>query len=120
MLGETHNKTLTKQKIKNIVNNVELQDVKIFESTHPVKCIFCRDKFECENPRNEKIITQSLKEIDDALKRLKDHTDLKSRTRLEEEGERLRERIMKLGVSSASQLFIVGRKYSMRAHAGSD
>lgn len=110
LLGKTHNKTFTKQEIKNIVNNIKLKEVKIFESTHPVKCIFCKDKFECENPRNVKVITQSLKEIDDALKRLKGHDELTPRARLEEEGEELRERIMTFGVSSAAQLFIVGIK----------
>ena len=59
LLGKAHNKTLTKQKIKNIANNIKLKEVKISESTHPVKCIFCMDKFECENPRNAKTITQS-------------------------------------------------------------
>jgi len=110
LLGVTHNKTFTKQKIKDIVNNLRLKEVEVFESTHYVKCLFCEDKFECEDPKNEKTINQSIKGIDDALDRLKNHPDLRTRTRLKEKGEKLKERIKKSGSAPASHLFFVGKK----------
>ena len=110
LLGVTHNKTFTKQKIKDVVDNLKLKEVEVFESTHYVKCLFCEEKFECEDPKNEKAINQSIEEIDDALDRLKNHPDLRTRTRLEEEGEKLKERIRKFGSAPASHLFFVGKK----------
>ena len=110
LLGVTHNKTLTKQKIKNLVGRLKLKKVEVFESTHYVKCLFCEDKFECEDPKNEKIIKQSIKEIDDNLRRLTEYPDLKTRNRLKEEGEKLKERINKFGSAEASHLFFIGKK----------
>jgi len=110
LLGSTHNKTFTKQKIKDIANDLKLKEVEVFESTHYVKCLFCEEKLECEDPKNEKTINQSIKEIDNALDRLKNHPDLRTRTRLEEEGERLKEKIKKFGSAPASHLFFVGKK----------
>jgi len=110
LLGVTHNRTLSKQKTKDVVNNLKLKEVEVFESTHYVKCLFCKDKFECENPKNEEIINQSIKEINDALDRLKKHSYMRARNRLKEEGEKLRERVNKFGSAPASHLFFIGRK----------
>jgi len=110
LLDVTHNKTLTKQKIKVIVNNLKLKKIEIFESTHYVKCLFCEDRFECEDPKTKKIVNQSIKEIDDNLCRLEEHPELISRTRLKEEGEKLKERIKKFGSAPASHLFFIGKK----------
>lgn len=54
LLGVTHNKTLTKRKIRDIVSSLKLKEVEIFESTHYVKCLFCEDKFICEDPKHKK------------------------------------------------------------------
>lgn len=110
LLGVSHSETLTRQRIKDFVNNLELKEVEIFESTHYVKCLFCEEKLACENPKNEKTINQSIKEIDDALDRLKKHADFKARNRLKQEGEKLKERIKKFGSAPASNLFIIGKK----------
>jgi len=110
LLGVSHNETLTKQKIKDVVNNLELKEVEVFESTHYVKCLSCKDKFKCEDPKNEEIINQSIKEIDDVFDRLRKHSDLKVRNRLMEEGEKLRERVKEFGSAPASNLFIIGKK----------
>ena len=67
LLGVTHNKTLTRRNIKDIVSNLRLKEVEIFESTHYVKCLFCENKFACEDPRSKKIIKQAIKEINNAL-----------------------------------------------------
>jgi len=110
LLGVTHNKTLTKQKIVDLVGRLKLKKVEVFESIHYVKCLFCEEKFECEDPKNEEIIKQSIKEIDDNLRRLTEYPDLKTRNRLKEEGEKLKERINKFGIAEASHLFFIGKK----------
>ena len=110
LLGATHNRTLTRRKIKDIVSNLKLKEVEVFESTHYVNCLFCEDKFKCEDPKNEEIINQSIKEINDALDRLKKHSYMRARNRLKEEGEKLRERVNKFGSAPASHLFFIGRK----------
>ena len=110
LLGDTHNKTLTKQKIKDIVSRLGLKEVEEFESTHYVECLFCDKRFECENPKNQKIVNQAIKEVDDNLRRLEEHPDLKMRTRLKGEGEKLKERIKKFGSADAAHLFTIGKK----------
>ena len=110
LLGVTHNKTLTKRKIRDIVSSLKLKEVEIFESTHYVKCLFCEDKFICEDPKHKKIVNQSIKEIDDNLRRLEEHPNLKTRNRLKEEGEKLKGRIKKFGSAPASHLFCIGKK----------
>lgn len=116
LLGIPHYKTLTKQKLKSIVSSLRLKEVEIFESTHPVKCLFCEDKFECDDPKNEKFINQSIKGIDDELDRLTKHLNVKPLQEdpnvklLQEEGKKLKVRIRKFGISLASHLFCVGKK----------
>lgn len=105
-----HNKTLTKQRIEDTVNDLSLEGVEIFESTHYVKCLFCEDMFECKDPKSKHVIKQATKEIDDALDRLRKHSDPKVRARLEGEGEKLRERVKKYGSAPASYLFCIGKK----------
>jgi ubiquinone/menaquinone biosynthesis C-methylase UbiE len=110
LLGITHNKTLTKQRITNIVNSLELRELEVFDSTHPVDCPFCKRKHECEDPKNQATFHNLIKEIDDAFKRIENYSDLETRNRLKEEGERIKETIAKSGSASASYLFMVGRK----------
>ncbi|MFB0514763.1 MAG: hypothetical protein ACETVQ_04215, partial [Candidatus Bathyarchaeia archaeon] len=78
--------------------------------THYVKCLFCEDKFVCEDPKSKTTVNQCIKEIDDDLRRLKEHPDLKTRTRLRKDGEKLKERIKKFGSTPASHLFCIGQK----------
>ncbi len=116
LLGIPHYKTLTKQKLKSIVSNLRLKEFEIFESTHLVKCLFCKDKFECDDLKNEKFINQSIKGIDDELGRLKNHLNVKPLHEnpnvklLQDEGEKLKVRIRKFGISLASHLFCIGKK----------
>ena len=58
----------------------------------------------------EKIIKLKIKGIDNALDRLKNHPDLKTKNRLKEEGENLRDRLKKSGSAEASHLFFIGKK----------
>jgi len=110
LLGITHNRTLTRRKIKDIVSNLKLREVEAFESTHYVRCLFCEDKFACFDSKSIKFINQAIREIDNALDRLGRYPDLKTRDRLEEEGSRLKERVEKLGSAAASHLVFIGKK----------
>jgi SAM-dependent methyltransferase len=109
LLGITHNKAFTRQRIMDIVNGLELRMLEVFDSTHSIDCLFCERKFECEDPKNPTTFHDSIKEIDDALKRIENHSDLETRNRLREEGERIKETIAKSGSAAASYLFIIGK-----------
>jgi ubiquinone/menaquinone biosynthesis C-methylase UbiE len=110
LLGMTHKTTFTKHKIEEIISNLKLEQVEIFESTHPVECLFCEKKFRCDDPKSEKEIDSPLKEIEDSLKRLKEVADPKDRIRLEKLGEELKERNRKFGNAHPPVLFAIGRK----------
>jgi len=109
LLGITHNKTLTRQRIIDIANNLKLNELEVFDSTHPVNCLFCERKYECEDPRNQATFHRSVKDIDDAMKRIEDYPDSETRNRLREEGLRIKEIIAKYGSSPASYLFMIGK-----------
>jgi len=110
LLGEIHNTTLTKHKIKEIISNLQLETVEIIESTHSVECLFCERRFRCDDPKSEEQIDRSLKEIDDNLKRLKQIKDPEALARLRKMGEELKERNRKFGNAHPSVLFAIGRK----------
>jgi ubiquinone/menaquinone biosynthesis C-methylase UbiE len=110
LLGITHNKTLTRQEIRDIADGLKLSEIEIFDSTHPVDCLFCEKKHQCEDPRNQATFDEMVKDIDDGIKRIENHPDLQTRMRLMEEGEQIKEAIAKSGVSPASHLFIIGKK----------
>jgi ubiquinone/menaquinone biosynthesis C-methylase UbiE len=109
LLGITHNKTLTKQKIVKIAEGLKLKELEILDSTHPIDCLFCKRKHECEDPRNQATFHKSVKDIDNAIMRIKNYPDLQTRKRLKEEGEKIKEAIAKSGSSPASYLFIIGK-----------
>ena len=105
-----HNFTLKKDEIKEIVKRLGLSEVKIITSTHFVKCLFCDEKFDCDDPKNPSIIKFVIQGIDRNLKRLsklKNHPDYE---KLKEEGENLKEKVKNTGSATASHLFIIGRK----------
>jgi ubiquinone/menaquinone biosynthesis C-methylase UbiE len=110
LLGKTHKATFTKHRIEEIIGNLYLEKSEIFESTHPIECLFCEKKFRCDDPKNEKEIESQLKEIEDNLKRLKEVADPKERIRLEKVGEELKERNRKSGNVHPLVLFAIGKK----------
>jgi len=109
LLGITHNKTLTTQEISDIANGLRLSEIEIFDSTHPVDCLFCDRKHECEDPRNQATFHEVIKDIDDGIKRIENHPDLPTRMPLMEEGKKVKEAIAEFGASPASYLFIIGK-----------
>lgn len=110
LLGVTHNKTFTKQRIMDIANSLNLRELEVFDSTHPIDCLFCKRKHECEDPKNQATFHNSTKDIDDAIKRIENYSDLETRNRLKEEGERIKKTIEQSGSAPASYLFAIGKK----------
>jgi len=110
LLGKTHKRTFTKHRIKRAIDSLRLERVEIFESTHPVECLFCEKKSRCADPKSKEDIDRSIKEIDDSLRRLKEVTDPKARIRLQKIGEELKERNRKFGKAHPSVILAIGRK----------
>ena len=109
LFGITHNKTLTQQRILDIATSLNLEGLEIFDSTHPVDCLFCKRKHECEDPKNQATFHQSIKDIDDAIQRIEAYPDSEIRNRLVEEGEKIKEDIAKYGSAPGSYLFVIGK-----------
>ena len=116
LLGISHHNTLAKQEIKQFVSQLKLQDEIIIESTHPVNCILCDDKFKCDNPKNPSIIDLALKEVDENLDKLQKSLEkgiIGDDSYVQEllmQEETIKKRIHQYGSASASHLFILGRK----------
>ena len=107
LLGIPHKKTFTSQKIKDIISSIGLREVEVFESSRDVKCLFCDQWVKCEDPKNEDIVNFSIKGINESLNRLK---NLKAFKKFQEKADKIKERIMKFGLASASILFFIGKK----------
>lgn len=110
LLGITHNKTLTRHEVVDVADGLRLSEMEIFDATHPVDCLFCERKYECEDPKNQATFDQVTRDIDDGINRIQNHPDLQARMRLMQEAEMIREAVTRFGVSSSSYLFIVGKK----------
>ena len=110
LLGIFHRKTFTEQKIKDLMNSLQLTDLQTYVSTHPVRCLICDRKFDCIEGKGEVTIDQFAKGIDNNLRRLDQQVDSQVRERLRKEGEKLKERMQDYGVANASNLLCIGRK----------
>jgi ubiquinone/menaquinone biosynthesis C-methylase UbiE len=110
LLGKTHNPTLTKYRIKELISNLKLEQVEILESTHPIQCLSCEKRHKCDDPKNEETLQDSIKEIDDNLNRIQEIADPKTRTNLQKKGEDLKKRNREFGNANPSQLLAIGRK----------
>jgi ubiquinone/menaquinone biosynthesis C-methylase UbiE len=107
LLGIPHFKSLTRQKMKDLINKVGLSDVEVFESSWSVKCLFCKDAKECQYPKRSDHIDFVLKQIDDDLDRVREHS---SYNELKKEADSLKERVITEGSSAASVMYFFGRK----------
>src|SRR4030042_3951519 len=76
LLGIVHHKTFPKQKIKDIMNSLQLTKLQTYVSTYAVRCLICDKKFDCCEGKGEVTIDQFAKEIDDNLRRLDKQVDL--------------------------------------------
>ena len=107
LLGIPHFEAITRQSLRNSVDKIGLNDVQVFESSWSVKCLFCDDAPECENPTRADNIEFVTKQIDDSLAKVSGHI---SYDVLREEAESLKERVKEDGLSAASLIYFFGKK----------
>jgi SAM-dependent methyltransferase len=110
LLGITHNKTFTRQRILDIVDSLGLREKEVFDSSYPVDCLFCPRRRECVDPKRQAELHDSVGDVDEELARVADHPDLEVRRRLAAEGSRVKEAIARHGIASSSYIFVIGRK----------
>ncbi len=96
IFGEKHDPTFSKDEIKTIIDALELTDYDLIEYALNI-----------ENPKKEKFVNGQLKVIEMGLERLKGKEEFSS---LKNEGEKIKEHIIKNGFAPASSVFIVGKK----------
>ena len=107
ILGIPHFEALTRQRLKDVVNKVGLSAVEIYESSWSVKCLFCKDAPDCEDPLRKENVDSAIKEIDADLARIIDHP---SYDELRKEGESIKDRLKVTGSSAASVIYFFGKK----------
>ncbi|MHA2149835.1 MAG: class I SAM-dependent methyltransferase [Candidatus Thorarchaeota archaeon] len=107
LLGIPHFESLTRQSLRNLVDKIGLNDIQCFESSWSVKCLFCEDALECENPTRADNIEFVTKQIDESLAKVREHA---SYDVLREEAESLKERVKVDGSSAASLMYFIGKK----------
>ncbi len=110
LLGTYHRETYTREEIGSVVEPLDLRDVKVYETTHNVKCLTCEDRFKCEDPLNPEFVRSGVKDIEDDLIKLEAFPDREQANILMEEGRALMDRIKETGVYPASTMFVIGRK----------
>jgi SAM-dependent methyltransferase len=108
LLGITHNKAFTRQRLKDFANGLGLKDLEVFDSSRPMDCLFCERNQLCENPKNQARFHDSIGMIDEAYERIKDYPDMEVRNRLKEEGEMIKKAIARSGSAATSYLFMIG------------
>lgn len=94
LLGTTHHETFTRRQIINMIHSLGLQELEIMEYTLPQE----------DGPE---IRDSLISAIDRNAARLGDQPGAEG---LREEGERIRERIRRIGLSAATEMLILGRK----------
>lgn len=107
LLGIPHFETLTRQRLRTSVNRIGLSEVEVFESSWSVKCLFCDDAQDCEDPMRVDNIDSVIQQIDDALTRIREHS---SYDELREKTESLKERVKAEGSAPASVMYFFGKK----------
>lgn len=107
ILGIPHFEALTRQELRNAVNKIGLNIVETFESAWSVKCLFCDEAPDCENPLRNEYIDFVIQDIDADLARIVDHPAYEG---LRKEGEAIKEKVRSVGRSAVSVMYFFGRK----------
>jgi ubiquinone/menaquinone biosynthesis C-methylase UbiE len=105
--GIPHFETLSRNQLRDLIGSMNMSNIEVFESKRYVKCLFCDDMKQCENPKDKDIIDFEIKGIDNLLEKMKDHPKYED---LFQEAVALRERVKETGSSPASLLFFICRK----------
>lgn len=107
ILGIYHQKTFTKKTILGIIEELNLQEFKVYESSRYVKCLFCSNNQQCEDPLNEDLINFAIKELEKDIYKINESSEYE---RLMERKEIIKQNILKYGSAPASILFCIGCK----------
>ena len=105
--GISHFETFTRQRLRDLFNHLGLSEIEVFESSWSVKCLYCDDAQDCANPTRADYVEFVLKQIDEVLTRVNEHS---SYYEIREEAESLKERVKAHGSSAASVMYIFGKK----------
>lgn len=105
--GTTHNETFTRNQIEMLLKALQFTQMEVLYSSRDVKCLFCSERFECEDPKSESLVVPFIKGIDKTLQRLR---PCERTPELVAEGERLILRAKETGVADASIIFAIGKK----------
>ena len=109
LLGITHNKAFTRQRLMGFANGLGLKDFEMFDSNRPMDCLFCERNQLCEDPKNQAIFHDSIKRIDETYDMIKEYPDLEVRNRIKEEGEMIKKAIAMSGSAASPYLFVIGK-----------
>ncbi|MCB2299179.1 class I SAM-dependent methyltransferase [Clostridium tagluense] len=96
LTGGYHNKTLKKQEILDIGNSLTLENLIYFE------CIYEED-----NPMSDEKLKSMIKAVDESVYKTKNFPQYES---YKKQGQIIKERLSNIGMSSATELFIMGNK----------
>jgi SAM-dependent methyltransferase len=105
--GLHHNETLTQKQILLALDALQLSNLEVLYASRNVQCLFCADRFECEDPTSGSIIAGFIKGVDKTLQQLAPE---KRPPELVAEAEQLKALVQETGYADASLIFAVGRK----------
>lgn len=105
MKGIPHFDTYKRQQLKDFVGKLGLSKVEVYESTKSMDCLFCKDMAGCEDPMDR--IEYGIGGIDEILENA---AGLPSFDDIQQEADRLKERVRITGHAGASLLFFVCKK----------
>ena len=107
ILGIPHFEPPTRQRLRDLVSRVGLSTLEAYDSSWPVKCLFCKSAPDCEDPLRKENVDFVTKEIDADLARIADHP---SYHELRKQGESIKEKLRVTGSSAASVMYFFGKK----------
>ncbi len=103
----THHETLKRNQIIEVLIDLHLVNLEILDSSRYVDCLFCSQRYDCEDPQSASRVEFFINGIKKTLQKLKPS----ERTpELVAEAEQLKFRAKEIGVADASIVFIFGRK----------
>lgn len=105
--GVTHHETLLRRSIVAELEALHFADLVVLDSSRYVECLFCEDRFDCENPKSSSMIASFIKGVDKTLQSLEPH---KRTPELLTEAEELKVRVKETGIANASIVFAIGTK----------
>lgn len=107
LLGIYHNETMTQNQILRALDALQFESLEVMYASRNVQCLFCADRFECEDPKSETIIAGFVKGVDKTLQQLAPE---ERPPEIVTEAERLKAIVQETGYADASLIFAIGRK----------